>query len=41
MLLGLTLGALMTNLFIKVAVARPRPYADENSSSGMGFLCAL
>ncbi len=30
MLLGLTLGALMTNLFIKVVVARPRPYADEN-----------
>ena len=30
MLIGLTLGALMTNLFIKVAVARPRPYADEN-----------
>ena len=30
MLLGLTIGALFTNLFIKVVIARPRPYADEN-----------
>ncbi len=30
MLIGLALGALCTNLFIKVAVARPRPYADVN-----------
>ena len=30
MLLGLTIGALCTNLFIKVVIARPRPYADEN-----------
>lgn len=29
MLLGLTIGALFTNLFIKVVIARPRPYADE------------
>lgn len=28
MLLGLAIGALFTNLFLKVAVARPRPYAD-------------
>lgn len=28
MLLGLAIGAIFTNLFIKVAVARPRPYAD-------------
>lgn len=30
MLLGLGIGALFTNLFIKVVIARPRPYADEN-----------
>lgn len=30
MLIGLILGALMTNLCIKIWVARPRPYADEN-----------
>ncbi len=30
MLLGVTIGALFTNLFIKVVIARPRPYADEN-----------
>lgn len=30
MLLGLTFGVLMTNLFIKVVIARPRPYADES-----------
>lgn len=30
MLLGVTIGALFTNLFIKIVVARPRPYADEN-----------
>ncbi len=30
MLLGLGIGALCTNLFIKVVIARPRPYADEN-----------
>ena len=29
MAIGLALGALCTNVFIKVAVARPRPYADE------------
>ena len=29
MLLGLAIGALFTNLFLKVAVARPRPYADQ------------
>lgn len=28
MLLGLAIGALFTNLYLKVAVARPRPYAD-------------
>lgn len=31
MLLGLAIGALFTNLFLKIAVARPRPYADESS----------
>lgn len=31
MLMGVAIGALITNLFIKVAVARPRPYADESS----------
>ena len=30
MLLGVTIGALFTNLFLKIVVARPRPYADEN-----------
>lgn len=30
MLMGAAIGALMTNLCIKVWVARPRPYADEN-----------
>jgi len=29
MLLGVTIGAIFTNLFIKVVIARPRPYADE------------
>ena len=28
MLLGLAIGALAVNIFLKVAVARPRPYAD-------------
>ena len=31
MLLGLAVGALITNVFLKVAIARPRPYADESS----------
>lgn len=31
MIFGLAIGALFTNLFLKVAIARPRPYADENS----------
>ena len=30
MLLGVTIGAIFTNLFIKVVIARPRPYADQN-----------
>ena len=30
MLLGLIIGALITNLVLKPLVARPRPYADEN-----------
>ena len=30
MLLSLAVGALITNLVVKVAVARPRPYADPN-----------
>lgn len=30
MLLGLAIGALFTNLFLKIYVARPRPYADVN-----------
>ena len=30
MLLGLGLGALFVNLFLKVVIARPRPYADIN-----------
>ena len=31
MLLGLAIGATITNLFLKVWIARPRPYADEAS----------
>ena len=31
MLLGLAIGAIFTNLFLKVYIARPRPYADEAS----------
>jgi len=31
MLLGLMIGALFTNLFLKVCIARPRPYADQQS----------
>ena len=31
MALGLTIGAIFVNLFLKVVVARPRPYADEAS----------
>ncbi|MBO5496197.1 MAG: phosphatase PAP2 family protein [Oscillospiraceae bacterium] len=31
MLLGVTLGAIFTNLCLKVFIARPRPYADESS----------
>ena len=31
MLFGVAIGAVFTNLFLKVAIARPRPYADENS----------
>lgn len=31
MLLGLAIGAIFTNLFLKIYIARPRPYADENS----------
>ncbi len=31
MCLGLAIGAIAVNLFLKVAVARPRPYADLNS----------
>lgn len=31
MLFGLAIGALMTNCVLKVAIARPRPYADESS----------
>ena len=30
MALGLILGALFVNLFLKVVIARPRPYADVN-----------
>lgn len=30
MLFGVAIGALFTNLFLKIVVARPRPYADEN-----------
>ena len=31
MLIGLAIGAIITNLFLKVYIARPRPYADESS----------
>ena len=31
MLIGLAIGATITNLFLKVWIARPRPYADEMS----------
>ena len=31
MLLGVTIGAICTNLFLKVFISRPRPYADESS----------
>ena len=31
MLIGLMIGFLITNLFLKVYIARPRPYVDENS----------
>ena len=31
MLLGIIVGALFTNLWLKVVVARPRPYSDETS----------
>ncbi|MGI5977804.1 MAG: phosphatase PAP2 family protein [Candidatus Limivicinus sp.] len=31
MLLGIIIGALITNCVLKVLIARPRPYADENS----------
>lgn len=31
MLLGIIVGALFTNVWLKVVVARPRPYADESS----------
>lgn len=31
MLLGVTIGAIFTNLVLKVAIARPRPYADQSS----------
>ncbi len=30
MIIGLTLGALIVNVWLKVVIARPRPYADEN-----------
>ena len=30
MLLGLAIGAVVVNLWLKVVVARPRPYADSN-----------
>ena len=30
MLFGVAIGALFTNCFLKIVVARPRPYADEN-----------
>lgn len=31
MILGLAIGAIGVNLFLKVAIARPRPYADTSS----------
>lgn len=31
MLISITVGAIFTNLVLKVAIARPRPYADESS----------
>ena len=31
MILGLLIGALFVNLFLKVVIARPRPYTDVNS----------
>ena len=31
MCLGLAIGAIITNLVLKVYIARPRPYADESS----------
>lgn len=31
MLLGVAIGALFTNIWLKVVIARPRPYADESS----------
>jgi len=31
MLLGIMIGALFTNLFLKIVIARPRPYVDEAS----------
>ena len=31
MLLGLAIGAIITNLCLKIFIARPRPYADPNS----------
>ena len=31
MLLGLTIGFAITNLFLKVSIARPRPYTDTDS----------
>ena len=31
MLLGVSIGAIFTNLFLKVVIARPRPYADAGS----------
>ena len=31
MLLGVSIGAIFTNLFLKVVIARPRPYADASS----------
>lgn len=31
MLFGIAIGAIFTNLFLKIIIARPRPYADESS----------
>ena len=31
MALGIAIGAILVNLFLKVAIARPRPYADTSS----------